>query len=141
MAAMLIFTFIANVIGWVMFILTDLFLGSYSFVHLILLAEWFVVPMAASAIYRKVTGSNKIDDAMEKAVYMLAWFLMGTGITGIIYKAIELGKWFPNSSLNRFDYISYASSLVLGFIIYSAAYDVIGFFVDGGIHAHRAAKG
>ena len=140
MAAMLVFTIIANVIGWLVFILSDLFLGSYSFIHLILLAEWFVVPMAASAIYRRVTGSDKCDDAGEKTVYMLAWFLLGTGVSGIICKLFDAERWFANTHLNKFDYLSYAIAFVLGFIIYSVAYEVIGFFVDGGFSSHRVAK-
>lgn len=141
MASMLVFTIVINVIGWAVFALTDLFLGSLSFVHMIVLAEWFVIPMAASAVYRVATNAGRISDANQKTMYMLMWFVLGAGISGIVCKAVETGKWFANSVFNRFDYLSFATAFVLGFIIYSAAYEIIRIFVDGGFDSRRTAKG
>lgn len=140
MAAMLVFTIIMNLAGWIVFALTDFALGSFSGVHLVMLAEWFVMPMAASAIYRAVTGAGHFSDAKEKTMYMLMWFVLGAGMSGIVCKLVESGRWFTDGAFNRFDYLSYAGALVLGFIIYSAAYEVVRFFVDGGFAARRPAR-
>ena len=140
MAAMFVFTLVMNIVGWAIFTLTDVFLGGFSAVHMVTLAEWFIVPMAASAIYRGVTGAGRFSDAKEKTMYMLMWFVMGAGIAGAVCKTVESGKWFANASFNRFDYLSYAVALVLGFIIYSAAYEIVRFFVDGGFAARRIAR-
>lgn len=141
MAAMLGFTLIFNVIGWAVFTLTDVFLGGLSFVHMIVMAEWFLVPMAASAIYRMVTGANRFSDASEKTIHMLMWFVIGAGVSGVICNAIDMNKWFAGSSFGRMDYLSYATAFVLGFIVYSIAYEVVRFFVDGGFETRRMAKG
>ena len=141
MATMLVFTLIFNVIGWAIFTLTDLFLGNLPFAHMIVLAEWFIVPMAASAVYRMATGADKFSDATEKTMYMLMWFVLGAGVSGVICKAVEMGKWFEDSVFSSFDYLSFATAFILGFIVYSIAYEVVRFFVDGGFEARRIAKG
>lgn len=141
MASMLVVTIVLNVIGWALFTLTDLFLGSLSFAHMIVLAEWFVIPMAASAIYRGVTGADRFSDANVKTMYMLMWFVLGAGMSAVVCKAVDAGKWFASSSFNRFDYLSFATAFVLGFIIYSVAYEIIRRFVDGGFDSHRIVKG
>ena len=139
MAAMLVFTVVMNLVGWGIFALTDFFLGSYSFVNMVVLAEWFVVPMAASAIYRAVTGAGHFSDFAEKAMYMIVWFVLGAGISGMICRAVETGFWF-SGNFTRFDYLSYAVSMVIGFVIYSAIYEVVRFFVDGGLAARSMAR-
>lgn len=141
MAAMLIFTLVMNLFAWAAFTLTDVFLSGYSFVNMIVLAEWFVMPMAASAIYRAVTDRDGQTEQADKIMYMLMWFVMSTGFSGVIYKARETGRWFEASVFNSFDYLTFASALVFGFIVYSIAYEIVGFFVDGGFAAHRAARG
>lgn len=139
MAAMFVFTLIMNVVGWALFSLTDLFLGGFAGVHMFMLAEWFVIPMAASAIYRAVTGAGSFNDVREKTMYMLMWFVISTGIAGVICKAVETGRWFSGAVFTKFDYLTFASAFVLGFIIYSFIFEVVRFFVEGGFAAHRAA--
>ena len=141
MAAMLIFTFVMNIVGWAVFTATDIFLGGYSFVHFIMLAEWFVVPMAASAVYRRVTDRDHMLDRSEKVMFMFVWFVISAVGSGLICKCIDMGRWFPGSTFTRFDYLSYAVAFVIGFVVYSAAYEVIGFFVDRSFASHGAARG
>ncbi|WP_294471594.1 hypothetical protein [uncultured Ruminococcus sp.] len=139
MAAMLIFTLVMDLTGWAVFTLTDLMLGGFSGVHMVMLAEWFVVPMAASAIYRAVTGSGKFSDAKEKTMYMLMWFVISTGISAVVCKAVETGRWFEDAAFTRFDYLTFASAFVLGFIVYSVAFEIVRFFVEGGFASRRTA--
>ena len=107
--------------------------------HMVMLAEWFVVPMAASAIYRAVTGSGKFSDAKEKTMYMLMWFVISTGISAVVCKAVETGRWFEDAAFTRFDYLTFASAFVLGFIVYSVAFEIVRFFVEGGFASRRTA--
>ena len=141
MAAMLVFTLVMNIVGWGVFALTDVFLGAHSFVHFVMLAEWFVVPMAASAVYRRVTDADHLTETRDKIMYMLMWFVLSTGAAGVICKCVDMGRWLPKISFNRFEYFSYAFAFVIGFVIYSAAYEIIGFFVDRGFAERRIAKG
>ncbi len=140
MAAMLVFTVLMNLFAWAAYTLTDIFLSGYSFVNMIVLAEWFVMPMAASAIYRSVTERRAERDSSDKVMFMLVWFVLSTGFSGVMCKLRESGFWFEASVFNKFDYLTYASALVFGFIVYSITYEIIGFFVDGGFAAHKAAR-
>lgn len=141
MASMLLFTLVFNAVGWAAITLTDLFLGSVPFIDMILLAEWFVIPMSASAIYRVMTYMGRNAEKRERTMHMLMWFVIGAGVSGVICKAIDEGRWFANSVFDRFDYLSFAAAFVLGFIIYTALYEVVRFFVEGGFEAHRMARG
>lgn len=138
MAAMLIFTLLMNLFAWAVFSVTDIVFGGHSFVNMIVLAEWFVLPMAASAIYRAVTSRRGNDGRHDKAMYMLMWFVISTGISGLVCRVRGATGWLDASKFNSFDYPAFASFFVLGFIVYSLAYDIIGYFVDGAA-AHKAA--
>ncbi|WP_294480725.1 hypothetical protein [uncultured Ruminococcus sp.] len=139
MAAMFIFTILMNLFAWAAFTVTDIVFGGYSFVNMIVLAEWFVMPMAASAIYRAVTSHKGNDEQHDKAMYMLMWFVVSTGISGLVCRIREMTIWYDLSKFNSFDYPSFASFFVLGFIVYSLIYDIIGFFVDGHFASHKTA--
>jgi hypothetical protein len=139
MAAMFIFTILMNLFAWSAFAVTDIVFGAYSFVNMIVLAEWFVLPMAASAIYRAVTTRKAKEEHHDKAMYMLMWFVVSTFISGVICKIRETGVWLEASKFNSFDYPAFASFFVLGFIVYSLVYDIIGFFVDGHFGSHKTA--
>ena len=146
MTAMLVFTLLTNIAAWVLFVLTDLLAGNFSFVHYIVLVEWLVLPLAASAVYRRVTnGANgeKNASGTDKTMYMLMWFVIGTGISGLVLKIVENDKWekwFARSYFNRYEYFSIAIAFVFSFMILSVVYEVIGFFVDGGFAARRLEK-
>lgn len=94
--------------------------------------------MVASATYRKLMGGKSFD-MTEKFLCMLMWFVMGAGISAAICKAVELGRWFEASTFNRTDYLTFAVAFVLGFIVYSGAYRVVDFFVEGGASSRRIA--
>ena len=146
MVAMLVFTLLTNITAWVLFALTDLLAGDYSFVHYIVLAEWLVLPLVASAVYRRVTdgkGGEKRSSGTDKTMYMLIWFIIGTGTAGIVLKAVENERWsgmFSKGDFNRYEFFSFAIAFVFGFMILSAAYELIGFFVEGGFKARRLRK-
>ena len=107
MAAMFIFTILMNLFAWAAFTVTDIVFGGYSFVNMIVLAEWFVMPMAASAIYRAVTSHKGNDEQHDKAMYMLMWFVVSTGISGLVCRIREMTIWYDLSKFNSFDYPSY----------------------------------
>ena len=145
MAVMLVFTLLTNIAAWVLFALTDVLAGNYSVVHIIVLAEWLLLPLAASAFYRFVIKRyvNEKSGGVEKTKYLLLWFVIGTGVAGIVCRFMNTDhweNWFARTDFNRYEYFSFAIALVFGFMILSAVYEMIDFIVDGGLTARRSEK-
>ena len=116
MAVMLVFTLFANIAAWVLFALTDVLAGNYSVVHIIVLAEWLLLPLAASAFYRFVIKryTNKKSSGIDKTKYMLIWFVISTGAAGIVCRFMNTDHWenrFARTDFNRYEYFSFAIAL------------------------------
>lgn len=141
MASMLVFTLVFNVIGWTVFTLTDLFFGSLEFIHTIVTAEFFLLPIMAFALYRSGTAAGRSSDKGDRIMSMLIWFLLGAGVAGIVCKAVEAGRWFERSVFESFDYLAFATAFVLGAILCSVFYESVRFFAEGGFGSHRTAGG
>ena len=74
---------------------------------------------------------------------MLLWFVIGTGVAGIVCRFMNTDhweNWFARTDFNRYEYFSFAIALVFGFMILSAVYEMIDFIVDGGLTARRSEK-